>query len=54
MAEVMAKSKFHKQERQKQKEDDLDIGESLDAEFDIMRDLLFQPQLIVILIFEYY
>ena len=48
MAEVIAKSKFHKQERQKQKEDDLDIGESLDAEFDLMRDLLFQPQPIVI------
>jgi nucleolar protein 14 len=41
MKEVMAKSKFHKYERQKQKEEDNDVADELDAQLDDIRSLLF-------------
>ncbi|KAI1322213.1 Nop14-like protein [Xylariaceae sp. FL0255] len=40
-SEIIAKSKFHKAERQAQKDEDEDMREELDQEFSNIRDLLF-------------
>ena len=44
MEEVIAKSKLHKYERQKEKEDDDDLRDQLDAELEDIKNLLWHPQ----------